>query len=115
MLFFTDITRQSSTILAEQKLNINGKLENLRRMKSQAVEACRHPEAGDLSGIGELLDETWHLKKQLASRVSNGVIKEMYRAVRQAGTLGGKISRGEVEASYCYFAPINTRIRSGRL
>jgi D-glycero-alpha-D-manno-heptose-7-phosphate kinase len=61
-------------------------------MKSQAVEACRHPEAGDLSGIGELLDETWHLKKQLASRVSNGVIKEMYRAVRQAGALGGKIS-----------------------
>jgi len=40
MLFFTSITRQSSTILAEQKLNINGSLENLRRMKSQAVEDC---------------------------------------------------------------------------
>ena len=92
MLFFTGVTRQSSTILAEQKINISARLETLRRMKAQALEAYRYLQVGDLSSIGNLLDESWHLKKQLASRISNGAIDEIYQAAREAGASGGKIS-----------------------
>jgi D-glycero-alpha-D-manno-heptose-7-phosphate kinase len=92
MLFFTGITRQSSSVLAEQKTNINARLEILCRIKAQALEAYHCLEAGNLDGIGELLDETWQLKKQMASGISNGVIEEMYQSARQAGAIGGKIS-----------------------
>jgi len=92
MLFFTGITRQSNTILTEQKSNISSKVEILRKMKGQALEAYRCLQGGDVDSIGELLDCAWHLKKQMASRISNPGIDEMYQAAREAGAIGGKIS-----------------------
>lgn len=92
MLFFTGVTRQSSTVLTEQKSNIDDRLETLGAMKAQAREAYRRLQAGDVDSIGELLDQAWRLKKQLASRISNGALDEMYRAAREAGAIGGKIS-----------------------
>ena len=92
MLFYTNITRKAESVLAEQvdKLAVN--LDLLRAMKQLALVAkeCLSAEAFD--DFGTLLDESWHLKKQLASRISNGVIDEIYAAARQAGALGGKIT-----------------------
>ncbi|MFQ5610860.1 MAG: GHMP kinase [Anaerolineae bacterium] len=92
MLFFTGITRQASAVLSEQQANIDQRLETLRAMKAQALEASGYLEAGQVDGIGALLDRAWQMKKQLASRISNGVIDDMYREARRAGALGGKIS-----------------------
>ena len=39
-----------------------------------------------------MLHESWQLKKQLASKISNGVLDDMYTAARQAGAIGGKIT-----------------------
>ena len=92
LIFFTGITRQSSSILTEQRINIDQRLETLQAMKAQALEAQRCLEAGNVEVIGELLDQAWHLKKQLASRISNNAIDDMYEAARAAGAIGGKIS-----------------------
>ncbi|NLG71702.1 MAG: GHMP kinase, partial [Chloroflexi bacterium] len=46
----------------------------------------------NVDDIGELLHESWMFKKQLASQISNPEIDEMYRAAREAGATGGKIS-----------------------
>lgn len=92
LIFFTGITRQADTILAEQQVNISQRMAILRQMKQMAYTARRELEAGNIDALGHLLHESWLLKKQLASRISNGVIEEAYQAARGAGALGGKIS-----------------------
>jgi D-glycero-alpha-D-manno-heptose-7-phosphate kinase len=48
--------------------------------------------SGNMDVIGELLHESWSLKKQLASRISNDGIDEIYASARRAGAIGGKIT-----------------------
>ncbi len=92
MLFFTNTTRQAEQVLTEQKQNIDAKLEILRRMKKLALEARDCLTNGDLDDFGALLDETWQMKKQLASKISTNLIDEAYQAAKDAGALGGKIA-----------------------
>jgi D-glycero-alpha-D-manno-heptose-7-phosphate kinase len=92
MLFYTGIPRQAADVLTEQKANIGERLDVLRAIKRLAVEANDRLQSGDFDGVGELMHQSWLLKQQLASKVSNGVIGEMYDAARRAGALGGKIT-----------------------
>ena len=61
-------------------------------MKRIAHTAYHELSAGNIDAIGELLHESWGLKKQLASRISNNALDDMYQAARHAGALGGKIT-----------------------
>lgn len=92
LLFYTGITRQSATILKEQEQNIDQRQEVLGQMKRIAYSARECLTAGDVDSIGEFLHESWRLKKQLAQKVSNGAIDQMYQTARSAGALGGKIT-----------------------
>lgn len=92
LLFFTGATRKSATILSEQKDNINGRLAVLREMKKMAFAARCELVKGNIDALGDLLHESWELKKQLASRISNDGIDEIYQVARRAGALGGKIT-----------------------
>jgi D-glycero-alpha-D-manno-heptose-7-phosphate kinase len=92
MLFFTGVTRQAETILAEQQGNIQSRIQILREIRDIARvardEICR----GNLDSIGVFLHQSWELKKRLASKISNTSIDEMYAAALNAGALGGKIT-----------------------
>jgi D-glycero-alpha-D-manno-heptose-7-phosphate kinase len=92
LLFFTGVTRKADRILDEQKHNINERLPVLREMKQMAYEAHQYLKAGDVDVIGELLHESWKLKKQLAKHISNGSIESIYSVARKAGAVGGKIT-----------------------
>jgi len=92
MLFFTGATRQAGSILEEQQANINQRLPILREIKSMAYQAREELQKGNLDVIGHLLDQSWTLKKQLASKISNCEIDEVYEAALNAGALGGKIT-----------------------
>lgn len=92
MLFFTGITRQSHTILKEQKDSIRQRSSVLDEMKQIAYTARDQLQVGNIDSIGELLHESWLLKKQLARKVSNGEIDEMYAVAKRAGALGGKVA-----------------------
>lgn len=92
MLFYTGVTRQSDTVLTEQKQNINNKLTILKEMKHIAYIARDQVLSGNVDAIGELLHESWVLKRQLASLISNSMVDEMYCLARKAGAIGGKIS-----------------------
>ena len=92
LIFYTGITRKSETILAEQETNITKHMAVLRRIKTIAKTARDELCAGNIDAIGHLLDESWQFKKQLASKVSNGAIDELYERARRAGALGGKIT-----------------------
>jgi D-glycero-alpha-D-manno-heptose-7-phosphate kinase len=61
-------------------------------MKRLAYIARDEVRAGNVDAIGELLHESWQLKKQLASAISNGGIDKLYDSAIRAGALGGKIT-----------------------
>ncbi|GAB4447446.1 MAG: GHMP kinase [Anaerolineales bacterium] len=92
LLFFTGVSRSASTILTEQKSNIKDRLTELREIKHMAHQARAYIEAENFDAIGELMHQSWELKKRLAGTISNGQINEMYEAARRAGAIGGKIA-----------------------
>ncbi len=92
LLFFTNVTRRSETILTEQVQQIESRMDVLRELKALALTARKCLEAGELDEFGRLLDSAWQLKKQLASRVTNGDIDTIYQAALRAGAMGGKIT-----------------------
>ncbi len=92
MLFYTGMSRTASEVAAEQIQNVPNKSDELlamRGMVDRALEilAGKH----DLQEFGRLLHESWMLKKQLSSRISNPEIDSLYEAGRKAGAIGGKL------------------------
>lgn len=92
LLFFTGVSRKADNILSEQKSNIKARLTELREIKHMAHQARAYLEAENFDALGELLHQSWELKKRLAGSISNGQINEMYEAARRAGAIGGKIA-----------------------
>jgi len=45
----------------------------------------------NLDRFGGLLHDAWLLKKQLATRISDAHIDDLYARAREAGAIGGKI------------------------
>jgi D-glycero-alpha-D-manno-heptose-7-phosphate kinase len=92
LLYFTGMTRKADTILNDQKEKIGQNTEILSTLKNMARTARKALVAGELDSIGELLHESWLLKKQLATGISNELLEDSYSAARIAGALGGKVT-----------------------
>ena len=92
MLFFTGVTRKAEDILGEQTHNIGSTTDALRALKRLALQVRDVLHAGAFDDFGRLLDDGWQLKKQLASRITNPALDDLYATARQAGALGGKIA-----------------------
>ena len=93
VMFYTGITHDANKILAEQKQSISqaDKTNNLIQMCELAREMKSSLENNDTSEFGRILNEGWHLKRQLASGISGQVIDEMYERAMQNGAAGGKL------------------------
>ena len=93
LMFYTGTTRSANTILAEQTKNITSedKARNLLKMCGLAKDMKVALENNDISSFGKILDEGWHLKKELASGIANPAIDEAYEIAMKNGALGGKL------------------------
>jgi D-glycero-alpha-D-manno-heptose-7-phosphate kinase len=92
LLFYTNATRSSSSVLAEQQSNIPARLAFLDEMQAIAGRGRECLCQGELDEFGRWLHASWELKKELASGVSNETLDALYATARQAGALGGKIA-----------------------
>lgn len=92
LLFFTNITRKSASILTEQNSKIDDSLEYYDQIKSLAVSAKDSLIKEDIDNIGELLKQNWEIKKNLTSNITNDVINNMYDDAIKGGASGGKIA-----------------------
>jgi D-glycero-alpha-D-manno-heptose-7-phosphate kinase len=92
LLFFTGVSRSSSSILNEQANNIKEHRTELRELKQMARQARSDIEKGDFDTFGVLLHQSWELKKQFARTITNGHLNEIYESARRAGAIGGKIT-----------------------
>lgn len=92
LLFYTGQKRAAASILTEQQENIQNKLPILGQLKEMAFSAVDELQRGDIDCIGKMLNESWILKKQLASGISNGSIDHFYTTAMNHGALGGKVT-----------------------
>lgn len=93
MLIFTGLSRFSSEIVAEQIGNTGKNLDDLQRMQQlvdDAYDILVSPRRS-LDEFGEMLNETWRLKRGLSSRITTPEIDEMYEIARAHGAIGGKL------------------------
>ena len=94
MMFFTGFTRFSSDI---QKVNnVNGTEEKRSKLKKMynlvdEAEAVLTNNDRNIDEFGELLNETWKLKKGTGNSISTGSIDELYDKGIKAVALGGKL------------------------
>lgn len=114
LLFFTGVSRSSSTILGEQKSNIKNHISELREIKQMAFQARNDIEKGNFDAIGNLLNQSWELKKRLAGSISNGSINEIYETARRAGAFGGKITGAGGGGFLMLYVPyeLQTKVRT---
>lgn len=92
LLFYTNITRKSSSVLTEQKNNIKGKIQYHDEIKTLAKTLSDNLRNGNVDITGNILAKNWELKKNLSTNISNNQIDIMYSNAIKAGAEGGKIS-----------------------
>lgn len=93
ILFYTGEQRKTSSILIEQKNNmsLSNKIKNLKDMVNLVWIMRDELYKGRLEEFGKILHINWELKKELASRISNTYINEIYNKALKNGALGGKL------------------------
>lgn len=109
LLFFTGVTRKAESILSEQKDQINIHLPVLRALKDMARQAREALIRGNTDEIGCLLHESWKLKKQLASGITNGALDAYYQKALKAGAIGGKITGAGGGGFLLLYCPLEKR------
>lgn len=93
IMFYVGNQRKAGNILAEQKKNAStAEKHAILKQMVGLVEPLRDSlYQGNLNEFGALLHENWTLKQQLASRISNPEINELYDTAMANGASGGKL------------------------
>ena len=93
LMFYTGRQRKTASILLEQKNNMHSKskFETLKKMVDFVWELRDALYDGDLNKFGAILHKNWLLKQQLASKICNPKIKNLYDKALKNGAIGGKL------------------------
>jgi D-glycero-alpha-D-manno-heptose-7-phosphate kinase len=115
LLCYTGATRLSSNILKEQTSNVESGVpavvDSLAQLKLLTLEMKNALLRHKFREFGDLLDQTWWLKKKLASAISNAAIDELYDLARSNGAIGGKILGAGGGGYLLLFVPFTQRER----
>jgi len=93
LMFWTGHQRSAGAVLEEQRQNTADKTDSLRLMRGHAYELQQMMSNGavDPRSVGKILDHGWHLKRSLASTITNDSIDDWYERALEAGADGGKL------------------------
>ncbi len=96
ILYFTGISRKSSTIIEDQTQNIIKKdkisIKAMNEMKSQAFLMKEALICGDLKSFSDCIQSGWESKKASSLSVSNKKVEDIINAAKEAGALSAKLS-----------------------
>jgi len=110
-LLYTGTSRLGGEIAASVIAGFRDKTAELRRMRGLVDQAHGILTGnGSLTAFGELLDETWRLKRSLADGVSNSDVDEIYQTARENGALGGKLLGAGAKGFMLFFVPPDQRL-----
>jgi len=93
LLFYTGEVRNANEILTEQTANYtkSDKVDNLKQMCRLAEVMKEELEKENLTAFGDILNQSWQLKKTLASGISSGYLDDIYDKAIKNGAKGGKL------------------------
>ncbi|MBN2208223.1 MAG: GHMP kinase [Candidatus Coatesbacteria bacterium] len=96
MLFFTGKSRDSATILSEQRGRTaqghQDTMQLLLEIREHAQSMKSAIAALDFVRLGELIDASWQAKRRIVSTISSARIDELYDQAKRSGAIGGKIT-----------------------
>ena len=111
MLFYTGTTRIASLVAKQVIDNIpnNGAhLRELRSMVDHSVSILR--DGSNLDQFGKLLHQSWMLKRELGSEVSNPAIDIIYQAALDHGASGGKLLGAGSKGFMVFYVPPDKQV-----
>ena len=94
IMMYVGGVHSASAILKEQSKNVAtaaDKEANLKKMCEMTLKLKKELENDNVDALGEILHESWMLKKTLASGISNPDIDKWYDIAMKNGALGGKL------------------------
>ena len=91
MLFDTHQRRQSGDVVAHQLAEMKDHETILNQMMAMVDDGLEMVQKRDFEGFGNLLQESWYLKKKLSQYVSTPAIDAIYNMAVKAGAAGGKL------------------------
>jgi len=113
VLFNTESSRVSSTIINEQVKNVKEKKKNpieaMHNIKKLAVSMKEALLKNELDKIGRILNSSWRYKREMAENISNPALESIYERALKAGATGGKISGAGGGGYMFFYCPGNTR------
>jgi len=110
-LYFTGFSRFASEIAQEQlKVTPHKKreLDTMLQFVDEAEAIIGDPNRS-LDDFGQLLNESWKIKRSLTQKISNASIDEIYEAGISAGALGGKLLGAGGGGFMLFFVPPERR------
>ena len=103
---FTGIKRRAEDMAARQVKRVDDNLGRLKTMRQMVDDGYRIlVSGGSLAPFGELLHQSWMLKRRLDSAVSNDIVDEIYKIGMEAGALGGKLLGAGGGGFVLFFVP----------
>lgn len=107
MLFYSGISRISSLIAKDTINNLDKKEKTLFKLYDLLWKGLNILQNNniDLNNFGEVLHQSWLLKKSISKKISNSNLDEIYSKARQNGALGGKVLGSGGGGFLLFFAP----------
>ncbi len=92
VLLYTGNQRRANDIAKTyvDRLTSEKKIQ-MMEIKSYVDKAKNYLRRGKLDDFGDLLNESWHKKKELSKNISSNLIDDIYLKAIKCGSLGGKI------------------------
>jgi len=94
MMFYTGDVRDANNILGEETKNLasqSEKIEGTKKLCELTHQLKTELESNNIDALGNILNESWLIKKGLAKGISNAKIDEYYDLAMKAGASGGKL------------------------
>lgn len=104
LLFDTGIKRKSSLVLAKQKKAYTENRFETTKKLVRLVPDMKLALIEDIDLVGEILHESWKIKKSIVSEISNDFIDEHYQRAITNGALGGKICGAGAGGFFLFYA-----------
>jgi D-glycero-alpha-D-manno-heptose-7-phosphate kinase len=93
MLFYTGIKRTAATVAVQVINSIDDRKRQLNILKNLVDEGLAILNGqNSVAGFGELLHESWQVKRSLSAAISNDEVDTLYSRARAAGAIGGKLT-----------------------
>jgi len=116
LLFFTNISRSASKILADQNSkslkNNKEMIENLDFIKDIAFRTKKVLVDGNCRALGELFNEHWEYKKNRSVGMSTKKIDEWYSIAIKNGAVGGKLVGAGGGGFLMFYAEDKNKLRT---